>query len=132
MNFGTKVHEALELLDFKNPNYDLIDLDNYVVNKIKSFINSSFIKENINNKLYKEYEFTYIENDNYMHGIIDLMIEDKDKIIILDYKLKGIDDINYDKQLNGYRKVIENRTNKKIVCLLYSILDEKFREVKEV
>ena len=50
-------------------------------------------------------------------------------MIIVDYKLKGIDDIEYDKQLNGYRKYIEEKTGKKTYCYLYSILDERYREV---
>ena len=30
MIFGTKVHEVLELIDFINPNYDLIE-DNFII-----------------------------------------------------------------------------------------------------
>ena len=50
-------------------------------------------------------------------------------MIIIDYKLKNIDDSNYDKQLNGYRKYIKGKTNKETYCYLYSILDEKYREI---
>ena len=63
------------------------------------------------------------------HGIIDLLIEQGDSIIIIDYKLKNIEDFAYDKQLNGYRKYISSITGKKIKCYLYSILDENYREV---
>ena len=51
-------------------------------------------------------------------------------MIIIDYKLKNIDDLNYDKQLNGYRKYIEDKTNKKTECYLYSILNEDYRIVE--
>ena len=34
MKYGTKVHELLELIDFKNPNYELIN-DKFIENKIK-------------------------------------------------------------------------------------------------
>ena len=87
------------------------------------------IKENINYPMYKEYEFIYEENNNIAHGIIDLLIEREDKMIIIDYKLKNINDENYDKQLSGYRKVIEEKTNKLVECYLYSILDEVYRKV---
>lgn len=48
---------------------------------------------------------------------------------IIDYK-KNIDDDNYDKQLNGYRKYINSISNKKVNCYLYSIMDSTYREVE--
>ena len=129
MNFGTKVHEILELIDFNNYNLDLYDIDNFIKNKINKFINSDFMKDKLNLNMYKEYEFLYSEDNTLSHGIIDLLLEDTDKMIIVDYKLKNIDDEEYDKQLNGYRKYIENKTGKKTLCFLYSILEERYREV---
>ena len=81
--------------------------------------------------MYKEYEFIYEEESSELHGIIDLLIDSNDKFIIIDYKLKGIDDSNYDKQLNGYRKYIKNEFNKDVECYLYSIIDRKYRKVNE-
>ena len=132
MDFGTKVHEVLEQMDFKNPNSYLENLDETIKEKIMYFLETPLIKENINEKLYKEYEFTYLEDKTYSHGIIDLLIEREDKMIIVDYKLKNIDDSAYDQQLNGYRKVIKEKTNKEVECYLYSILDSKFRKVEEM
>ena len=132
MDFGTKVHEVLEQMDFKNPNSYLENLDETIKEKIMYFLETPLIKENINEKLYKEYEFTYLEDKTYSHGIIDLLIERQDKMIIVDYKLKNIDDSAYDQQLNGYRKVIKEKTNKEVECYLYSILDSKFRKVEEM
>ena len=40
-----------------------------------------------------------------------------------------IDDQNYDIQLNGYKKYIETLTNKRCKCYLYSIINEKYREI---
>ena len=129
MDFGTKVHEVLELIDFNNPDYSLFDINDEIKDKINKFLNSDLIKNNLNNKMYKEYEFIYKEGNTLSHGIIDLMIESDDKIIIIDYKLKNIDDSEYDKQLNGYREFIKNKLNKDVDCYLYSILDEDYREV---
>ena len=129
MEFGTKVHEVLELIDFNNYNLDLFDINNSIKNKINAFLNSDFMKDKINLNMYKEYEFLYYEDNVLSHGIIDLLLEDTDRMIIVDYKLKNIDDEAYDKQLNGYRKFIENKTGKKTYCYLYSILDERYREV---
>ena len=127
MEFGSRVHEKLELLDFKNPNYDL--LNEFEKEKIKLFLESDLIKENINSKFYKEYEFVYEEESELRHGIIDLMIENDQKIIIIDYKLKNIDDAAYKEQLLGYKNYISKISNKKIELYLYSILDSKFMKI---
>ena len=42
MEFGTKLHFILEMLDFKNPNYDLIK-DAFLKDIVKSFINSPLL-----------------------------------------------------------------------------------------
>ena len=129
MDFGTKVHEVLELMDFKENNLDKFNVDDSIKDKINKFLNTELIKNNIDSNMYKEYEFIYNEDNQKLHGIIDLLIENEDKMIIVDYKLKNIDDSNYYKQLNGYRKYIMEKTNKETYCYLYSILDEKYREI---
>lgn len=128
MEFGTKIHEILEFIDFKNPNYD--NMDPFIKNKITNFINSDIIKNNLDSKFYKEYEFCYLENDVFKHGIIDLMIENDNEVIIIDYKLKNTDDEAYLKQLAGYKKYISSCTLKKVSTYLYSIIDSKFTLLK--
>ena len=128
MEFGLLMHETLEYLDFKNPNYDLIE-DSFIKNKIQEFL-SNDIMSNINNSnIYKEYEFIYTEDNIEYHGIIDLMIEDETNINIIDYKLNNIKDENYLKQLNGYKKYISKLTNKNINIYLYSILSNKLEKL---
>jgi len=78
---------------------------------------------------HKEYEFIYEEEEIEKHGIIDLLLEYEDHFDIIDYKLKNIDDENYDKQLNGYKKYIQSISNKQVNCYLYSILDSKYRVI---
>ena len=129
LEFGTKVHEILELIDFNNYDLSLFNIDDSIKEKINNFINTDLIQSNIDNKMYKEYEFIYQEDNIESHGIIDLLIETNNKFIIIDYKLKNIDDELYDKQLNGYRSYIKNKTNKDVDCYLYSIMDEKYRKV---
>lgn len=131
MDFGTKVHEVLEQMDFTNPDEFLEYLPANIQDKIKFFLETPLIKENLSSKMYKEYEFTYQEGNTISHGIIDLLIEREDKMIIVDYKLKNIEDAAYDKQLNGYRKVIKEKTNKETECYLYSIIDSTFRKIEE-
>ena len=129
LDFGTKVHEILEEVDFNDLSLLNSINDKYIKNKILSFINSDLMKNYLDKKMYKEYEFLYKIDNLVNHGIIDLLIEDDDKYIIIDYKLKNISDSLYDKQLNGYREYITNKTGKKCLCYLYSIIDEKYREI---
>ena len=129
MEFGTKMHEVLEHIDFKNPKLDVYNLNSFMESKINKFLSSDIIKNNLDAKFYKEYEFVYVEESNEYHGIIDLMIESIDEIIIIDYKLKNISDENYKKQLNGYKMYIEKLTKKKVSTYLYSIMDSVFKEV---
>ncbi len=123
LEFGLEFHESLELIDFKNPDYTLID-NSFVVNKIKKFLTNQLLTNIQEATIYKEYEFIYIKKDTEYHGIIDLMLEYKDRIDIIDYKLSNIKDENYLKQLNGYKNYIEKISNKKTNIYLYSIMNE--------
>ena len=130
MEFGTKVHEVLEQMNFKNNNLDKFRVDNYIKDKINTFLNSDLMRDKLDFEMYKEYEFIYEEDNKISHGIIDLLIDCGDYLMIVDYKLKNIDDINYDKQLNGYREYLEKKTGKRVECYLYSIMDSIYRMVK--
>lgn len=128
MSYGTKIHEYLELIDYKNPKLDLIE-DTFIRKKIEKFLNNNLLK-NINKaKIYHEYEFFYEQGDANYHGIIDLMLEYDDYIDIIDFKLKSISDENYKKQLYGYKEYIETISSKKVKTYLYSILSEKIEEI---
>ena len=98
--------------------------------KIKAFLNQDIIKENLESKIVKEYEFIDNEKETKQHGIIDLLIENENEIIIIDYKLNNILDDAYQSQLLGYKKEIEKKTTKPIKLYLYSIIQEEFKEIK--
>ena len=118
LEFGTKIHELLELTDFKNANTD----NKYVNHLLNTFdFNSA--------EIYQELEFSYELDDVLYHGIIDLMLEYEDKIFIIDYKLKNIDDENYIKQLNVYYNYVKCISNKDVHMYLYSILDNVTKEI---
>lgn len=118
LEFGTKIHELLELTDFENANTD----NKYVNHLLNTFdFNSA--------KIYQELEFSYELDDVLYHGIIDLMLEYEDKIFIIDYKLKNIDDENYIKQLNVYYNYVKCISNKDVHMYLYSILDNVTKEI---
>ena len=108
MELGTKIHYYLEMLDFKNPDYT--NVDSKYINKIKAFIDSPLLENIKEAKIFKEYEFM----DDGKHGFIDLLLEYEDKIVIIDYKTKTIDDVHYDEQLNDYYYYIQKEIDKKI------------------
>ncbi len=128
MNYGTKIHEYLELIDYKNPNLSLIE-DNFIKTKIEKFLNNSLLENIKDSNIYHEYEFFYEKDNTNYHGIIDLMLEYDTHIDIIDFKLKNVVDENYKNQLNGYKKYIESITNKKVNTYLYSILNEDIKEI---
>lgn len=129
MRFGTKIHKLFELVDFKNPEFDKLAMTDYEKQCIIKFLSQPLLT-NINSaNIVKEYEFyTNIDNEE-KHGIIDLILEYDDHIDIIDYKLKSINDINYVKQLDGYRKYIENKSRKKVDIYLYSIIDKTMEKL---
>ena len=63
------------------------------------------------------------------HGIIDLLIENDDEIIVVDYKLKNIEPIYYEEQVRGYCNYIRTITNKKVRGIIYSIIDETEKNI---
>ncbi len=128
MSVGRKVHEILEFMDFNDLSY-LDKVDKSIEKKIKAFLNSKIMENKLDCKMYKEYEFFDYDNMVLAHGIIDLLIEESDKITIIDFKLKNIDDSNYDNQLKGYKSYISKKCGKKVECFLYSILNENYREI---
>lgn len=129
MEFGTKLHFALEITDFKNPDYS--KLNSFEANIIKKFLDASFNK-NINEaNIYKEYEF--IDDINNIHGIIDLMLVYNDHIDIIDYKSKSISDEAYIKQLSIYNDYIKKSFNLETHAYLYSLINANYKNVdKEI
>ena len=129
LKLGTKIHSILEYIDFNNYDSSLIK-DNYIKEKINSFMNIDLLKDISNCKIYKEYSFKYIKDDIIYNGVIDLMIEHDSYIDIIDYKLKNISDEKYKDQLNGYKEYISSISSKKINTYLYSIIDERIEVIK--
>ena len=128
MQLGLNVHEILELIDFKNPNLELIE-DDFIKEKVSKFLNNDLLKDLNNTTIYKEHEFIYeLDNIEY-HGIIDLMLEHDNKIDIIDYKINNIKDENYLNQLNGYKEYISSISNKEVNIYLYSIIGETLEKL---
>jgi ATP-dependent helicase/nuclease subunit A len=127
LKVGKNIHYYLEMLDFNNP--DLSSINSFYQKKIKSFLNQDILNDVNKSRIYKEYEFIYDDIDGEHHGIIDLMLEYDDLIKIIDYKLKDIDEEAYINQLKGYQKYIEGISKKRVDLYLYSIMDEKYKQI---
>ena len=110
------MHELFETTDFKSPNNQIV----------KELVEKLNIKDE---KIYKEHEFILTENEEEYHGIIDLLIECKDHIKIIDYKLQNTKDEAYLKQLETYKKYVNKISNKKVKLYLYSILNNELIEI---
>ena len=116
MKYGTKMHYLLETSSFNNSKEEIVN----------NLLNSLDIKDA---KVYKEHEFIYEKDNIIYHGICDLMLEYKDHIKIIDYKLKNINDDEYLKQLNVYKEYILSKKNIPVKTYLYSIIEEKLYEI---
>ena len=127
MEFGTYLHAIFEMVDFKNPNLDSLNLPEVYKFKVKAFLTKEIFDDV--KEIYKEYEFIYEEENEEKHGIIDLILQYDDKYAIIDYKTKSIDDIEYKKQLEGYKDYLEKLTNKKVEIYIYSIMDEIMKKI---
>ncbi len=120
--YGTYVHKYLEQTDFLN-----IEDDNPYKDAIKYLVSN--LKINKDTKIYKEHEFIYeIDNIEY-NGIIDLVLENNDNVIIVDYKLKNIADEKYIEQLKIYYEYLKNIFNKEIKVYLFSIINKELKEI---
>ncbi len=127
IKLGLDMHYIFEIVDFKNPNLDKLDISDFYKDKVIKFLNNDLFNNIDAAKIYKEYEFMYKKDNISYHGIIDLMLVYDDKIDIIDYKLKNIEDEKYINQLNGYKDYIKNKTGKEVVIYLYSIMDEELK-----
>lgn len=129
VELGLKMHAIFERLDFENPEYEHLDLDEDLKKSVKAFVESDFMKKHKHDKMYREYEFLEETEHTVYHGIIDLLLLSEKEAIILDYKLKNVHDKAYNEQLLGYKSVIEKRTGLPTKTFLYSILEQKLQEI---
>ena len=121
LEYGTFMHEVLENTDFNNA--DNSEYKDIILN-LKESLNI-----NENTIIYKEHEFIYEKDNTIYHGIIDLTLKNDNKITIVDYKLKNIDDEEYIKQLNVYKDYFITLGFVDIEMYLYSIIDNKLKKL---
>ena len=127
LTYGTHMHLLMELIDFKNIDLSFIEdsKEREIVEKLFKLDIFSNLNKAIN--IYKEYQF--YDSKNNINGVIDLMIEYQDRIDLIDYKLKDIEDNEYITQLKIYKQYIKERTKKNVSCYLLSLLDNNYKKL---
>ena len=125
IELGNKLHYLLEMIDLKNPNLEGISPNDKKILEAFLSLDLNFDKATI----YQEYEFFDEDNDEFRHGIIDLILDYEDEIKIIDYKLKNTVDSAYLSQLHSYRDYLSKKSNKKLRIYLYSLIDESLVEL---
>ena len=130
MQLGLHIHEILEYIDYDNPNEILKDEDEWTKDKINNFLNSFIFDDKDNTQYFREYAFTFKDENKVYNGIIDLLVETPTNVYIVDYKLKNVSDDAYVKQLSVYHKYLSTKTNKPISAYLYSIIDGEIKEIE--
>lgn len=134
---GTHYHKALELLDFtsdykQNTNFKDVDY-----NKIKQAHKtlSALTKDCVN--IYKEADFemylpynsvveSEFDDKVIVQGVVDLIIEKENSVIIIDYKFSKLPihvlKEKYKEQLSLYKKAVESAFKKKVENMfIYSL-----------
>ena len=127
MDFGNDIHFMMEVMDFKNPHFDILKNNGLYVKVIKRFLASNLMTNIQNGSIYKEYAF--YDEDNKTNGIIDLMVIYDDYIDVIDYKTKHIDDEDYDKQVLIYKNYVEKIFHKRVNAYLYSLMEGIYKQV---
>lgn len=124
LSFGEELHFIMQIVDFKKKDVSFIK-EKYLQNVVSKFLSSPLCEELLKGKIYKEYEFV----DDEHHGIIDLFsIREKD-IILVDYKLKNIDDSAYEEQIKTYASFLKKTFNLKVKAYLYALLTSEVKEI---
>jgi ATP-dependent helicase/nuclease subunit A len=126
LEFGTRLHRYLEILDFREDIASLIDAlpeTEVIKTKLRRFFAQDLFKKQII-RTYHEYQFRY-EKEASISGSIDLLLETADELIIVDYKTADLSKPEYRRQLAIYKEYLESISSKPVSCYLYSLLGEK-------
>lgn len=126
LNFGTLLHSYFELVDFETKDLSFIENEKEK-NIIKKVLSLKLFQDIKNDQVH--HEFVFYDKENEISGIIDLLVIKEDRIDIIDFKLKNIDDEKYLEQLNVYKTYISKISNKPIHLYLVSIIEGTYKNV---
>jgi ATP-dependent exoDNAse (exonuclease V) beta subunit len=127
--YGDEIHQSLEQINYLDLDQSMSNLPVHIQKSIKYLSQTDLFKSLNNPIFFKEYEFLDDIDGHMRSGIIDLLIEDDSNMIVIDYKLKNIDDEAYEKQINAYVNYLNKITDKQVKGYLYSLLNENLKQI---
>ncbi len=129
MQLGTDYHNVLEVIDFTKDLSGQIDVLEHKFQVIIKDVASLEIVQGAL-KTFNEYQFIYQSNGTEIVGIIDLLIEKENELIVLDYKLDDIHKPEYETQINTYVDYVKTKTTKNVSGYLYSLVKKEMKKVR--
>ncbi|MFQ6103412.1 MAG: UvrD-helicase domain-containing protein [Candidatus Glassbacteria bacterium] len=141
-SFGSAVHKVLELVDFKNPSeveylarwaahcFGVSDLAVKISEIVMGTLETDTIRRAIEGRSFREYPVIAWDDGALIEGTIDLLIEEDEGLVIIDYKTDYLNEDEaksrgklYRPQLMAYARAIEASTgiNVKEASILFLI-----------
>ena len=127
LSFGSELHYYLEHLNLESD--DLSYIKNRQMRKYVYNVKNSPLFKGVKNKDVR-HEFHFYEPESGIEGYIDALIIRDNEVDIIDFKLKNIDEIEYERQLNIYKDYIKTITEKPIKMYLLAAVTGEIKEVK--
>ena len=124
LRYGTRLHEAMEAMDFKHPDFE--GLAPYEKKAVEAFLSSEAAEGIAEADIYPEYGFV---DEEGREGSIDLLLVFRDRIRIVDYKASDITKPEYEKQVRGYMDFASKLFSKPAEGYLYSLAKSQCRKL---
>ena len=127
ISYGLRMHKLLELVSFKEKDVSWME-EGEEKRKIAAILRHPFFSQTTFEKEFHEYSF--FDEENNLHGSIDLLLVNESACFIIDYKSKDTSDPAYRRQLALYRGYIERVFRRKAKTYLLSIADASLTEIE--
>ena len=128
LDFGTELHAYLEDMNLDTRSVDYVknrQMKKYVYNVMNSPLFIGIKNDQV------RHEYRFYDEDSGVQGYIDCLILKDDEIDIIDFKLKKVDEIEYDRQLRIYKSYISKICKKPVKMYLLAAITGEIREVKD-
>ncbi|MBU0997702.1 MAG: UvrD-helicase domain-containing protein [Firmicutes bacterium] len=126
---GKLIHQVFECFDFFDIEKSYHLLSDEYKKYIQLFLQQFGDRIKLSKEIYQETEFYDMQDQKEVHGFIDFFAILEKEVLLIDYKLKSIEDPEYEHQVSGYRKYLEKVTQKPVHAYLYSLLTGEIKEM---
>lgn len=128
MALGSYVHEVLKNIDFKGniaQQLDAMTLSSQIQSMVLAFFDQPYMERLLKGKIFKELPFVAPLGDTTYRGVIDLVSELEDEVIVVDYKMRNIAEDAYRNQVMRYVSYLHHKLQKPVSGYLYSLMDHR-------